>query len=94
MSTGQHVKDAPRRCFVCGCGPRGLRAYETTNRTPDGTWITLSWVCAEWLVPCHRRNSPFGLKARRGLPVGERGRVHPIQAAHRARVAARARRAG
>lgn len=76
------------RCFVCGAGPRGLRAYSSNNRS--GKWVTTESVCAEWLVPCHRRNNTFGRKARRGLPTGERGRRNAQQRMHRERVANRA----
>ena len=73
-----------KRCFVCGAGPRGLRAYTTDNLT--GKWRTTVWVCAEWLVPCHRRNSAFGRKARRGLPAAEKNRRTPDQLRHIERV--------
>lgn len=78
-----------KRCWICFAGPSGLRAYESSN--VSGKWVTKSWVCAEWLVPCHRRNNAFGKKARKGLPTGERGRRCPEQVAHRKRVAARRR---
>ena len=75
-----HVK---KKCFVCGAGPRGLRGYEYRNGKD------VSWVCAEWLVPCHRRNTAFGRKVRKQIPVAERNRRTPQQRMHAERVAAR-----
>lgn len=40
-------------CWICGAGPRGLRSYEWTR--VDGVLTVVSWVCAEWKVPCSRR---------------------------------------
>jgi hypothetical protein len=78
-------RNAKRKCFVCGAGPRGLREY-SSRRDAGGVLRVMDWLCAEWLVPCHRRNSAFGRKARRGLPAAEKNRRTPDQLRHIERV--------
>jgi hypothetical protein len=50
------------KCFVCGAGPQGLRAYETVNT--GSSFRAVRFVCAEWLTPCWKRPNAFGRAVR------------------------------
>jgi hypothetical protein len=50
------------RCFVCSAGPKGLRGYSFER--VKGKLVAVTWVCAEWLVPCFKRRNAFGRKVR------------------------------
>lgn len=47
-----------KKCWLCGA-KRGLRPYETSGG------VEVRSICAEWLVPCHRRRNAFGRDFRR-----------------------------
>lgn len=56
-----------KKCFICKAGPRGLRVYER-RRVRDK--LITKWICAEWLVPCYRRNNVYGRKIQARLRKG------------------------